>query len=109
MAQKITPEQVQKIARLARLRLNADDEKNAVAYLGDVLNYMDTLADVDVEGAVSYRLPAVGLAALRADDYEFFSERTALTTGEQFTADTLLETKAIFTTKHGRPSETDTH
>jgi aspartyl-tRNA(Asn)/glutamyl-tRNA(Gln) amidotransferase subunit C len=47
---KITPEEVLRVARLARLDIGAADIEKIAAQIGDILAYMDTLKRVDTEG-----------------------------------------------------------
>ena len=44
---KITPEQVDYVARLGRLALNDDEKKKYQGQLDDILKYMDMLAEVE--------------------------------------------------------------
>lgn len=46
----ISESEVRHVARLARLRLTAEEEQRAAAQLGAVLGYLERLAAVDVEG-----------------------------------------------------------
>lgn len=63
--------QVRHVARLARLRLSADEEEQAVAQLGAVLGYLERLAAVDVAGVEPLSFAGedgAGLAASLRDD-----------------------------------------
>ena len=46
----ISPEQVRKVALLARLRLSEEEVAMFAEQLGRVLDYMDLLAELDTEG-----------------------------------------------------------
>lgn len=64
---KLTPAEVQKIATLARLTLT---DKEVVLYqqqLGEVLNYIETLSEVDVTD-VPITSQVTGLTTVLADD-----------------------------------------
>lgn len=63
-------EQVRQVARLARLRLTAEEEQVALAQLGRVLAYVERLQAVDVSGVeplVFAGDPAEAEANLRED------------------------------------------
>lgn len=44
----LSPEDVQKVATLARLKLSEDELQQVARQLGDVLDYVEVLNDVDV-------------------------------------------------------------
>ncbi len=45
----LTREQVQHVARLARLRLTAEEEERMQSQLSNILDYIDMLSEVDVQ------------------------------------------------------------
>lgn len=47
---KVTKEQVEKIADVARLDINEEETEVLVQQLNDMLNYADVLKDLDTEG-----------------------------------------------------------
>jgi aspartyl-tRNA(Asn)/glutamyl-tRNA(Gln) amidotransferase subunit C len=47
---KLTKEQVQKIAQLARLKLTPEEEERLTTQLTDILNYVDILKELDTKG-----------------------------------------------------------
>tara|TARA_Y100001968_G_scaffold263014_1_gene251484 strand:- start:118 stop:405 length:288 start_codon:yes stop_codon:yes gene_type:complete len=49
---KITPEDVQKVAKLARLEINADDLKKYSNQLEKILNYVAELEKIDTEEVI---------------------------------------------------------
>ena len=49
---KITPEDVQKVAKLARLEINADDLKKYSNQLEKILNYVAELEKIDTEDVI---------------------------------------------------------
>lgn len=73
----VSPDEVRRIARLARLRLEPGDEARLADELGRVLDYMALLAEVDVSGVpptthgAPMGLPgAAGGGGLRPDEPE---------------------------------------
>lgn len=46
----ISKEDVQRVARLARLEVTAEEEADVVTHLDKVLAYVDTLKELDTEG-----------------------------------------------------------
>ncbi len=50
MPAKIDPDQVRRIARLARINLTTDELKEFAGQLSDILNYVDQLNELDTEG-----------------------------------------------------------
>ncbi|MFG0333346.1 MAG: Asp-tRNA(Asn)/Glu-tRNA(Gln) amidotransferase subunit GatC [Maioricimonas sp. JB049] len=49
MAETLTPEQVRKVARLARLKLTDEELQRLAPQLSDVLKYIDILSEVDTD------------------------------------------------------------
>ena len=47
---QLTIKDVQKVARLARLKLSKDEEQQFCEQLGNILDYVESLADVDTDG-----------------------------------------------------------
>ena len=50
MPAKIDPDQVRRIARLARINLTTDELKEFAGQLSDILDYVDQLNELDTEG-----------------------------------------------------------
>ncbi len=50
MPAKIDPDQVRRIARLARINLTQDELKRFAGQLSDVLDYVDQLSELNTEG-----------------------------------------------------------
>jgi aspartyl-tRNA(Asn)/glutamyl-tRNA(Gln) amidotransferase subunit C len=55
------------LARLARLTVVDHDRATLVRQLGEIVGYLDALAAVDVEGVAPWEPSAPGAAPLRAD------------------------------------------
>jgi len=67
---KITKEQVAKIAKLARLKLTDKELEMFTGQLGDILEYMEVLDEVDTEG-VEPTSQVTGLTnVMREDEVE---------------------------------------
>src|SRR3989338_2947718 len=64
----VTPEIVQHVARLARLRLEGDELKTIVAQLDEILGYVQQLREVSTQGVepTSHVLPIANV--LRQDE-----------------------------------------
>ena len=65
---KIGPEEVARVARLARLELPEDKLRTFAPQLDDILRYMDKLAEVDTEGVEPMYSPVEHVSVLRADE-----------------------------------------
>ncbi len=65
---KIGPEEVARVARLARLELSEDKLKTFAPQLDDILRYMDKLAEVDTEGVEPMYSPVEHVSVLRKDE-----------------------------------------
>ena len=50
MPAKIDPDQVRRIARLARINLTTDELEQFAGQLSDILNYVDQLSELNTEG-----------------------------------------------------------
>ncbi len=96
MNHQISADEVKKIAKLARLKLDAKGVADAEGYLAEILNYVDMLASVSVTGVQPYAIEAIPLSLLRRDEVHEFPERTTLLKEKNFTKDHLLKTKAVF-------------
>lgn len=64
----ITKEEVEKIAHLARLDIDDARREKMVAQLGQILTYMDTLKDVNVDGVGLFSGATAMTNVLREDD-----------------------------------------
>jgi aspartyl-tRNA(Asn)/glutamyl-tRNA(Gln) amidotransferase subunit C len=65
---KISTDEVAKIAALARLRLPEDKAELFAAQMGDILGYMDLLAQCDTAGVEPLYSPVGHPAPLRPDE-----------------------------------------
>lgn len=71
---KIPPQEVARVARLARLEVPEGKLELFAAQLGDILTYMDKLGEVETEGVEPLYTPVSHTTVLRSDqvhrDYE---------------------------------------
>ncbi len=65
---KITPEEVSRVARLARLELSEAKRELFVPQLQNILSYMDQLAELDTTGVTPMYGPVEHTTVLRADE-----------------------------------------
>jgi aspartyl-tRNA(Asn)/glutamyl-tRNA(Gln) amidotransferase subunit C len=65
---KITPEQVDYVALLGRLKLTPEEKKKYLAQLDDILKYMDMLAEVPTENVEPMAGPVELYTPLREDE-----------------------------------------
>ena len=68
MAEKITPQQVRHVARLSRLALTDEQVTDFTRQLGDILEYVGKLEDLDVEDVEPMAHPADITNAMREDE-----------------------------------------
>lgn len=78
---KISPEQVAKIATLARLRIAEDTLGAFAGQFNDILDYMDLLGQADTEGVEPLYSPVDATARMREDKAESRYEREELLAG----------------------------
>ena len=64
---KFTPEQAARVATLARQRLPQGELERLAAQMGDILSYMDTLAECDTQGVEPLYGPVEHATPLRTD------------------------------------------
>ncbi len=64
---KIRPDEVAKVARLARLRLDDDKLERFAGQMDDILAYMETLGAVDTTGVEPLYSPVVHGTPMRPD------------------------------------------
>ncbi|MEW6136664.1 MAG: Asp-tRNA(Asn)/Glu-tRNA(Gln) amidotransferase subunit GatC [Thermodesulfobacteriota bacterium] len=64
---KITPEQVDYVALLGRLRLEPEEKEKYLGQLDDILKYMEMLSEVDTEGVEPMAGPVELYTPLRED------------------------------------------
>jgi len=64
---KISSEEVAKVARLARLELSQDKIDQYAAQLGDILGYMDKLAELDTASVEPMYTPVDQVSVMRED------------------------------------------
>jgi len=65
---KITPEQVDYVALLGRLKLTLEEKNKYLAQLDDILKYMDMLAEVPTENVEPMAGPVELYTPLREDE-----------------------------------------
>ncbi len=65
---KISPEQVAKVARLSRLDLPQEKLELFAGQLGDILDYMDKLAELDTDDVEPMYSPVSHATVLRKDE-----------------------------------------
>lgn len=65
---KITPEEVVKVAGLARLELSEDKVELFAGQLGDILTYMDKLNELDTSQVEPMYSPISHVSVLRPDE-----------------------------------------
>ncbi len=65
---KISPEQVAKVATLSRLELSQEKLELFAGQLGDILNYMDKLAELDTDSVEPMYSPVSHTTVLRRDE-----------------------------------------
>ena len=82
---KLTKEQVQHIARLARLKLTPEEEERYAGQLTEILNYVEVLKELDTKG-VPETSQVTGLSNVTREDEA---------RGVLATADELLECSAL--------------
>ncbi len=64
---RISPEEVRKIAQLARLDLSAEEVETFAGQFARILDYVDKLAEVDIEGVEPFLNAASADNVFRAD------------------------------------------
>ncbi|GAB7024202.1 Asp-tRNA(Asn)/Glu-tRNA(Gln) amidotransferase subunit GatC [Salidesulfovibrio brasiliensis] len=64
---KISPEEVAKVAALARLELSDEKIEEFTGQLGDILDYMDKLGELDTEGVEPMFTPVEQVSVMRED------------------------------------------
>ena len=76
---KLTLEEVQKLARLSRLKLSPEEQERLSGQLSDILTYVDMLSEVDTSG-VKETCQVTGLMNVLVEDEidERFSDADAL-------------------------------
>ncbi|MGL1861804.1 MAG: Asp-tRNA(Asn)/Glu-tRNA(Gln) amidotransferase subunit GatC [Pseudodesulfovibrio sp.] len=65
---KISPEEVAKVAKLARLELPKDKLELFAGQLGDILDYMDKLGELDTDDIEPMYSPVTHTTVLRKDE-----------------------------------------
>ncbi|BDQ35235.1 Asp-tRNA(Asn)/Glu-tRNA(Gln) amidotransferase subunit GatC [Pseudodesulfovibrio portus] len=65
---KISPEKVAGIARLARLDLDQDKLELFAGQVGDILDYMDKLGELDTDAVEPMYSPVAHTTVLRKDE-----------------------------------------
>ncbi|WP_018123122.1 Asp-tRNA(Asn)/Glu-tRNA(Gln) amidotransferase subunit GatC [Desulfovibrio oxyclinae] len=64
---KISPEEVAKVASLARLELGPEKIEEFTSQLGDILEHMDKLGELDTEGVEPMFSPVEQVSVTRED------------------------------------------
>lgn len=64
---KISPEEVAKVAALARLDLAPEKIEEFTGQLGDILDYMDKLGELDTDGVEPMFTPVEQVSVMRED------------------------------------------
>ncbi len=72
---KISPEKVAGIARLARLDLDQDKLELFAGQVGDILDHMDKLGELDTDAVEPLYSPVEHTTVLRGDEVEKTCER----------------------------------
>ncbi|MBQ7203163.1 MAG: Asp-tRNA(Asn)/Glu-tRNA(Gln) amidotransferase subunit GatC [Eubacterium sp.] len=67
---EITNELVDKLEALAKISLNSDEKEQVKAQLGELLEYMDILTELDIDGAEDYRRAQKVNNVLRSDEVQ---------------------------------------
>ncbi len=96
---KLTPQEVEDIAKLARLELTSKEKKMYAEQLSVVLDYVEMLNEVDTDG-VEETCQVTGLEdVVREDEVHECSEETKKKIIKQFPEKVgeLLKVKAVFT------------
>ena len=65
---KISPEKVARIAQLSRLDLPQDKLELFAGQVGDILDYMDKLGELDTDGVEPLYSPVAHTTVLRKDE-----------------------------------------
>lgn len=65
---RITPEEIAHVARLARLELSADEVERFAAQIGEILDYVDQLKQVDTRGVAPTAHATAAACAFRDDE-----------------------------------------
>lgn len=64
---KLTRTEVEKVAQLARLRLTSDEKERFTKQIGEILQYMEKLAQLDTTGVEPFRHAVESSTVLRED------------------------------------------
>ena len=75
---KISPEEVAKVARLSRLDLPQDKLELFAGQLGDILDYMDKLGELDTADVEPMYSPVTHTTVLRDDEPRKEHERSEI-------------------------------
>ncbi len=74
----ITKEDVQRMASLARLNIDAPTQELFAKQFADIISYMDILSEVDTKGAEPLYSPVLHDAVLREDGVKNEDKREAV-------------------------------
>jgi len=96
MAQKITREEVEKIAQLARLELSEEEIETYTGQLSVILGYIDQLKEVNTQN-VPITSQVTGLSnVLRDDEVDACDDPAGLIKLAPESKDNLVTVKAVF-------------
>lgn len=73
---KVDKETLEKVAHLARLQIKPEEEDQLLKDMGEILNWVDKLSEVDTEGVEPLTHMTQEVNVLRADKAETTIDRT---------------------------------
>ena len=93
---KITESDILKVANLARLELNADDVSSVTAKVGEILNYINKLNELDTDG-IEPTSHAISVSNAFRDDvvHESLPQEKALRNGPLQNGEAFVVPKVI--------------
>ena len=77
----LSPHEILRVARLARLRLDDNDAAHYARQLTEILDHFATMSSIDTNGVAPMAHPIVTLARLRPDVVSEADRRAALQSG----------------------------
>ncbi|HEU4324053.1 MAG TPA: Asp-tRNA(Asn)/Glu-tRNA(Gln) amidotransferase subunit GatC [Roseiflexaceae bacterium] len=92
----LTREQVQHVARLARLRLTAEEEEQMQSQLSNILDYIDMLSEVDVQDVPATAQVTDLLNIMRPDEVRASMPREDVLANAPDQQGGMFRVKAIF-------------
>ncbi len=100
MTNRISGQEVNKIARLARLHLEKSEQQEAARYLAEILGYVDTIAELKIQDVSLFTSQHTEFSKLRNDEARPFSDIQRLTPKYRFSEGNCMVTKGVFETTH---------